>query len=504
MKLKKLIKDIPIKAIKGNPNITITGICSNSKLVSPGNLFIARKGIAEEGSKYIPEAIASGAIAVLTDFFDPLLDKSITQIIHENVASIEACVAANYYEFASEQLFMVGITGTNGKTTTSFLVKHLLDNLFVSCGLIGTIKYIIGEQEYEATRTTPDAVSNQKMLREMVSKNCTSAVMEVTSHALDQHRVDVINFDTAVFTNLSHDHLDYHVTMDHYLKSKSKLFTSLEKLKIKSCHPFPKMAIINQDSLGYKEITQGSSAEILTYGIESDADIKALNIILKDTGTSFDISYKNEIVPFSWSLCGKFNVLNCLAAIGVGLSCHKPLKSIAKILEQANPVPGRLEKLANPLDLKLYIDFAHTDDALMNVLKCLQEFKKGRLITIFGCGGGRDITKRPKMAKVAQDYSDSVIVTSDNPRNEYPREIVNQIITGFSNKECYTIELDRRKAIELAINMASTEDCILIAGKGHEPYQIFAHKIIEFDDKKVALEICQEKVKTFKNLNEAL
>ncbi|MEI8364923.1 MAG: UDP-N-acetylmuramoyl-L-alanyl-D-glutamate--2,6-diaminopimelate ligase [Parachlamydiaceae bacterium] len=496
MKLKQLIKDIPFKQIKGAKDLVITGICSNSKLVSPGNLFIARRGRADDGMTYIPEAVAAGAIAVFTDIFDPLIDKSVTQIIHPDVAALEGVIAANYYQFASNEMFMVGITGTNGKTTTSFLVKHLLDNLVGLCGLIGTIKYVIGEHHYDAVRTTPDAVSNQKMLREMVLQHCQSAVMEVTSHALDQHRVDCINFDTAVFTNLTLDHLDYHMTMEHYSQSKNRLFRSLDPSKKKKIHPYPKVAVVNIDNAWYKKMIEGCRAEIITYGMSPEADLKAENVLLTPAGASFVINFRGHQVPFTWALSGRFNVYNCLAAVAVGLSRRLPLEAIAKVLETAPAIPGRLQAIPNPLGLKIYIDFAHSDDALLNVLECLQEFKTGRLITVFGCGGNRDTGKRPKMARVCEKHSDISIVTSDNPRNESPMEIIRQIITGFSNDKCYIIELDRRKAIEKAIDLATPEDIILIAGKGHEPYQIFAHQTIEFDDKKVALQICQERSQT--------
>lgn len=493
MKLKKLLKEIPHTQIKGSKDLDITGICANSKLVAPGNLFIARKGLSDDGMLYIPEAVAAGAVAVLTDIFDPLLNKSVTQILHPNVASLEGVVAAHYYQFAGNEMFMVGITGTNGKTTTSFLVKHLLDHFTGPCGLIGTIEYIIGQHRYQATRTTPDAVSTHKMLREMAHQGCQSAVMEVTSHALDQHRVDCIDFDTAVFTNLTLDHLDYHQTMDDYLLAKNKLFRSLNPNNKKKAHPYPKMAIINADSPWHKKICEGCPATILTYAIEADADLKAENIKLSPSGTTMTLNFKGQKVDLAWPLVGRFNTYNCLAAVGVGLSRNIPLEKIVPVLEKAPSIPGRLQVVPNPLGLKIYVDFAHSDDALLNVLKCLQEFKTGRIITVFGCGGNRDTTKRPKMAKVCQDHADITIVTSDNPRNEDPAEIIHQIIKGFSMRERYLVEQDRYTAIEKAIDLATPDDIILIAGKGHEPYQIFAHKTIEFDDRKVALEICQKK-----------
>lgn len=493
MKLKKLIEDLPIKQIKGSKELKITGICSNSKVVAPGNLFVARKGRSEDGLFYIPEAIAAGAVAVLTDIYDPLLDKQVTQLIHPNVAIMEAAIAAHFYQFAANEMFMVAITGTNGKTTTSFLVKHLLDGILGRSGLIGTIKYITGKQEYSAVRTTPDAVSNQKMLREMVNQGCKSCVMEATSHALDQHRLDTIDYDAAVFTNFTGDHLDYHLTMDNYCRAKNKLFRSLDKKKRKSIHPYPKMAIVNADSPWAGKMIEGCEAEILTYALDGPADIRAEDIHLSPSGTTFKINFRGHKIPFSWNLSGRFNVYNCLAAIGVGLSRKAPLEQIAEILSSAPFVPGRLQMIPNPLGLKIYVDFAHSDDALANVLECLREFKKERIITVFGCGGNRDVTKRPKMARVAEEYSDVVIVTSDNPRGENPAEIVNQILYGFTDPNCYMIELDRKKAIEKAIEIATPEDIILIAGKGHETHQIIGNRVLEFEDGKIALELCLQK-----------
>lgn len=493
MKLKNLFKNIAIRQIKGSPLLEVTGICSDSKRVAPGNLFIARKGIAHNGAKYIPEAIASGATAVLTDLYDPLINKNITQIIHPNIASIEGLVAANYYRCASDELFMVGITGTNGKTTSSFLIKHLLDHLDGHCGLIGTIEYIIGHHRFQAERTTPDVVSTHKMLRDMRDQNCNIAIMEVTSHALEQRRVDQIAFDTAVFTNLSLDHLDYHVSMENYAKAKNKLFRSLDPSKTKKVHPHPKLAIVNADSIWHPQIIEGCRSQILTYGLHSPSDLTAEDVCLLPTGTSMTLCYRGSRVPLQWSLTGRFNVYNCLAAAAVGLSRGHSLQRIAEILSLAPFVRGRLETVPNPLELKIYVDFAHSDDALNNVLECLHEFKTGRIITVFGCGGNRDVTKRPKMAQVAEKWSDIVIVTSDNPRNEDPMAIVRDIVVGFTKSDFPIIELDRYTAIKKAIDLAAQEDIILIAGKGHEVYQIFAHHTIEFDDRKVALSHSQAK-----------
>lgn len=491
MKLKKLLKEIPIKSVKGSKDLEITGICINSKLVAPGNLFIAKKGKSDDGTQYIPEAISSGAVAILTDMYDPSL--KITQLIHPNVTEMEGLLAANYYQFPSDSLFMVGITGTNGKTTTSFLVKHLLDYLNGPCGLIGTIEYIIGSQRYRATRTTPDVSANQKMLREMVNHHCRSAVMEVTSHALDQQRISHIEYDAAIFTNLTVDHLDYHKTIENYCTAKNKLFSSLSSTDIKKKKPFPKTAIVNMDSPWTHKMLEGCKANVLTYGIEQNADLKATQIQMNGHGTEFYLTYQGKSLLCRSPLVGRYNVYNVLAAIAIPLIRNCPLEEITPLISSFTSVSGRLESIQNALGLKIYVDFAHSDDALTNVLECLQEIKNdGRIITVFGCGGDRDKTKRPRMAQAVENFSDVSIVTSDNPRSEDPNEILKDIIKGFKKKESYIIEPDRYTAIERAIKMATPKDVVLLAGKGHETYQIFAHKIIEFDDRKIASQICKQ------------
>jgi UDP-N-acetylmuramoyl-L-alanyl-D-glutamate--2,6-diaminopimelate ligase len=491
MKIKKLFKDIIVKAIKGSKDIEITGLCSNSKLVAPGNLFIAKKGRTTDGNKFITDAVSAGAVAVLTDIYDPSL-KNIVQIIHPDVVAIEGAIAAQYYESPSDHLFIVGITGTNGKTTTAFLIKHLFDKLKEPCGLMGTIEYIVGEHHYQATHTTPDVITNQKMLREMVNHGCTTAVMEVTSHALDQRRVSNVEYDVAVFTNLTVDHLDYHLTMEDYCKAKNKLFRSLDNKKSRKLKPFHKTAVINGDSPWKQQMIEECPACVFTYGIENACDLQATNIQLSGKGTTFDLTFKEEITLVTVPLVGRFNVYNFLAALSVGLVKGEPLIKLLEIFKSFKPVPGRLEPVQNSLGLKIFVDFAHTDDALINVLECLKEFKKGRIITVFGCGGDRDRTKRPKMAVAAEDNSDICIVTSDNPRSEDPQAIIQEVVKGFKKPSQHILEPDRRKAIEKAVEMANDDDIILIAGKGHEKFQIFAHKTIEFDDRKVAQESCSK------------
>jgi UDP-N-acetylmuramoyl-L-alanyl-D-glutamate--2,6-diaminopimelate ligase len=493
MKLKKLLKDIAVKEIKGSAEIEIAGICSNSKLVFPGSLFIARKGKSDDGEKYIPEALSAGAVAIVTDMGNPSL-KNVTQIIHHDVALIEGLIAANYYQFPSDELLMVGITGTNGKTTTSFLVKYLLDSLKKQSGLIGTIEYIIGDHRYPATRTTPDVINNHKMLREMVLNGCKAAIMEVSSHALDQSRVQNIDFDIAIFTNLTLDHLDYHETMENYAEAKAKLFSSLNSSKQKKKLNLPaKVAIVNSDSPWFKSIIKGCKEKVLTYGIENQSDIQASNIKLTAFGTTFDLTYEGRRVSCKSPLIGRFNVYNYMAAVAVGLSLKEPLSKIAEIMAGLFLVPGRLEPVENCLGFKIYVDFAHSDDALENVLKCLLELKEKKIITVFGCGGDRDKSKRSKMAEISEKFSDYTIVTSDNPRGENPSDIINDIVKGFKTKSSFEIIIDRHDAIAKAIDIAKVGDIILIAGKGHETYQITGAKTMEFDDRKVAFEIAHNK-----------
>lgn len=477
MNLKKLINGLPILFPKGGKDVEITGLCSHSKLVAPGNLFISKKGTADEGGRYIQEAVASGAAAILTDFPDPFL--KVTQLTSSHVAAMEGALAAKFYGFPSRSLYTVGVTGTNGKTTTTYLIKHLFESLGLSCGLIGTIEYVIGGHHFEAERTTPDAITNQKLFKEMVKQGCRVAVMEVSSHGLEQRRVDHIEFDAAVFTNLSQDHLDYHHTMEAYADAKAKLFSQLHAGKI---------AILNYDSPWSFQIAQACPAPLFTYGFSAEADLFGHQIQLTSGHTAFEVAYLGESVPFAWDLIGRFNVSNCLAALSVCLAKGIPLRELPPFVRTFSTAPGRLEKVDNLANLAIYVDYAHKPDALEKVLHSLRETTKGNIIAVFGCGGNRDRGKRPLMGEIASRLADWAIVTSDNPRNEDPAAICAEIIAGIRSSN-WSLEIDRRAAIEKAIRMAKPKDLILIAGKGHETYQIFSHQSIPFDDRKVAQEI---------------
>lgn len=481
MKLKKLFKGISVTAIKGMKDIEITGISSHSKYVVPGNLFIVRKGSKFDGSNFIAEAMEGGAVALLTDMYNPF-HKDIVQVIHPNPKAIEGIIASKFYKNPSQQLFMVGITGTNGKTTCAYLIQHMFNSLNFSCGLMGTIETVIGSHRKNSINTTSDVITNHKLLRDMIHHKCQASVMEVTSHGLDQGRVENIEFDVAVFTNLTPDHLDYHESIDSYFEAKSKLFSALKMKKS------PKTAVINADSSWGQKIKLRKGVKVLTYGLSETADVQAKDICLEESGIQFTIYYKGESASVNSRLIGRFNVSNLLAAASVGIIRGYPLKLIASVLSLFTAVPGRLERVENSKGYSIFVDYAHTEDALKNVLAFLQEFKKGRLVTVFGCGGDRDQSKRPKMGQAVQQLSDIAIVTSDNPRTENPQAIIQDILNGMQLNESVIVELDRKKAIEKAVSLMERDDLLLIAGKGHEKLQIFAHQTIPFDDVTVAQE----------------
>ncbi len=472
MQLKKLIDGLDIKVVKGSKAIDISGISSNSKEVGPGFLYIAKRGKTHDGNRYVSDAILAGASAILSDLYNPFLE-SVTQLIASDTTALEPLLAKRFYDNPHEKLFLIGITGTSGKTTTSYLIKHLLDD----CGLIGTIESIIGEHRIKSELTTPDCITCYKLLKEMSFAKLSSAVMEVTSHALSQNRVEGLQFDIALFTNLTPEHLDYHENMDAYTKEKAKLFSKLKENGV---------AIMNRDDPS--SVFMKTDRKILTYGIENDADFKAKDITMDLLGSKFTLEYEGKEEIFQIPLIGKFNIYNALAAIAVALVKGIDISEIKSRMGTFNSVPGRLEPVCCNKEAHIFVDFSHKADALKNVLETLFELKKGKMITVFGCGGNRDREKRPKMAKIAEDYSDIVIVTSDNPRNEDPEEIIREIQKGFT-KKTYLIEVDRKKAIEKGISLLEKGDILLIAGKGHETNQIFAERSIFFDDVKVAEEL---------------
>ncbi|MBT3394164.1 MAG: UDP-N-acetylmuramoyl-L-alanyl-D-glutamate--2,6-diaminopimelate ligase [Waddliaceae bacterium] len=491
MKLRKLLKDIDVEEIKGSKEIEITGLCSNSKFAAPGNLFIAKRGGSYDGNIYIPEALDAGASAILTDIYNPFY-KNTVQLIHPDVPDVEASLAANYYGSPDKKLLMVGVTGTNGKTTCSFMIKHLLDSVSKPCGLVGSLQYIIGSYHQEASHTTPDVITNYRLLNNMVSEGCHAAVMEVSSHALDQNRVQGIQFDAAIFTNLSQDHLDYHKTMKRYASSKALLFKGLSPRDKKALMPYHKTAIVNIDDPWNQYIIKSCKAPIITYAIDNDADVSASSIIYGRESTTFDVSYGGSTLPFTTSFPGKYNVYNILAVVAFGVTHGIPFETIPPLVSSIPAIAGRMQEVQNPLGIKVYVDSASTEDALHNVSSFLKSTAKNRLIIVFGCGGNRDKSKRPKMAQACEQHADICVVTTDNPRDENPETICRSITRAFSSGTNYVVEVDRREAIHYAIKIAEPGDTVLIAGKGHEKKQYFAHKTIPFDDVAIAEELCND------------
>jgi len=473
MKLKNLIQNVPGVVVKGSKEVTITGMTAHSRQVAPGHLFVAKRGRNTDGSRFIPDAVASGAAAILTDMYDPFLP-GVSQIIHPDVASLEHIFAARFFALKKENLFRIGITGTNGKTTTSYLVRHL----FEDCGLIGTVEWLIGDRCFPSLQTTPDVITNHRLLSEMQLAGCKAAVMEVSSHGLDQGRVAGIDFDVAIFTNITRDHLDYHKTWEGYVNAKALLFTSLGK---------DKTAVVNADDPSKEALLRCCRAHVLSYGLQEGAILQAKHVVLESTGTSFDIFYGGKNYSCRLPLIGKHNVYNALAALGAGLARGCPLEIMIERLLTFGGASGRLEKVENTRGIHVFVDYAHTEDALLHVLTSLRECTKNRIITVFGCGGDRDRGKRAAMGAASTTLSDMTFITSDNPRTEDPQKIIEDIVEGA--KGPFQIEGDRREAIAKAIAFAEPGDIVLIAGKGHETQQIYAHSVIAFDDRLVAKEL---------------
>lgn len=464
MRLDAIFQDFSDARLFGDGGVVIKGVSAHSKTVAPGFLFVSRKGNAFSGNQFIDEAIRAGAVAILTDMHNPFL--SIPQVVHPDPASLIPHLADRFYESPSEKQFVVGVTGTNGKTTTAYLIAHLL----APCGLISTIEYKVGGARLPAPLTTPDLLMTQKLLRESVRASEKASVMEVSSHGLKQGRVEGIHFSCAVFTNLSQDHLDYHGTMDAYFAEKMKLFTGLDTT-----------AVVNIDDPRGKEVIEKTPANVVTYGFSEKAAVRATEIAYTSAGSTFKTPFAVTI-----PLIGAHNVSNALAAIAVAKVYDLSEEVIAERLATFPGVPGRMQRISSNLDLSVFVDFAHTPDALQKALESLRPICQGKLYVVFGCGGDRDREKRPLMGAVARELADRVIVTSDNPRSEDPAKICEEIGGDM-------VIVDRKEAISYAISEAEEGDVVLIAGRGHETEQIIGSTHIPFSDYDVAKEICMQK-----------
>jgi len=462
----------------------VSGLYFDARRVQQGSVFVAIKGNQADGHQYISDAIKAGAIAVVVED-ESLVPKDYPGYVYPvpDTRQMLDLLAARFYDYPSQKLFCFGVTGTNGKTSITYLLEHILNAKNKSTGVIGTVNHRIGNKTWENQGTTPDPVTLQSRLHDFVKEGAVAAALEVTSHALDQRRADSVHFNTVIFTNLTHDHLDYHQNMKHYFESKQKLFTDLMWSSLKR----PLFAVINIDDEYGRKLKLAEPVLGWTYGQqESDFQFKILKMNFAET--EFELKTPLESLTVKVPLTGVHTIYNVVASLAAGLTSGVTLEQGIKALMDFQGIPGRLQKVVHPSDKTVFIDYAHTPDALENCLKSLLKVKtdaklSNQIITVFGCGGDRDKTKRPKMAEIAARLSDYVFLTSDNPRTEDPNTILADAETGFPQGfKNYTKEVDREIAIQQAINMARPGDVVLIAGKGHEDYQIIGTTKTYFSD----------------------
>ena len=498
MLLSELLTSTTPLALGGSVALEIQGLYYDSRQVKPGGLFFALKGVASDGHRFIDKALSAGAVAVVLED-ETCAPATATWVKVADARLAMTRMAAHFYGNPADSIPLVGITGTNGKTTTTYLVEAILAGGGMPAAVLGTISYRFRDRVIPAPNTTPESVDLQRILREVVDMGAASVVMEVSSHALEQRRVDGGRFDVGVFTNLTRDHLDYHHDMESYLASKQRLFSELltpDRVKPQ------RRAVINFDDGYGSQVAAITACPVIGYGLGAGVQVTARDYSFTVDGISGTLVTPAGEISFRSALLGRFNLYNILAAVGTGIALGIPLNAIRDGIERHTSVPGRLERVANKRGVALLVDYAHTGDALENVLRTLKELAEGRIITVFGCGGDRDRGKRPVMGEIAARYSDLAIVTSDNPRTEDPAAILAEVrggisplglreyapgdlVEGIGEKGFCTIE-NRREAIRLAVRLARPRDIVLLAGKGHEDYQIIGTEKHHFDDREEA------------------
>ena len=477
MLLTDLIAEISTKKILGSVDVDIKNICADSRKVTDGDLFVAVNGVAVDGHKYIDTAIEKGAKVIVCQNLPSEIKEGITYVQVEDSADCLGRLASAYYDYPSEKLIIIGVTGTNGKTTIATLLYELYKELGYKVGLLSTVCNYINGRPIPSTHTTPDALSLQKLLAEMAEERCYYVFMEVSSHAVDQKRIAGINFDGAIFTNITRDHLDYHKTFSNYIKAKQDFFTGL---------PIHAFALTNVDDKNGKIITQNTSANVYSYSLETYANFKGK--VLEESMDGMLLKVDNSELYVR--LIGHFNAYNMLAVYGVTKILRTPTEDVLVALSNLKPVNGRFECYRLKNGASAVIDYAHTPDALENVLNTVKQINKtGKTICVVGCGGNRDKGKRPMMAKIAVKMSDEVFFTSDNPRDEEVKDIINDMLAGLTEDEKMNVTCieDRKQAILKACNVAEKGDVVLIAGKGHETYQEIKGVKHHFDDKEIIL-----------------
>lgn len=481
--LQTILYEVNIHSIVGSTTIEVNGLQIDSRKVKPGDCFIAVKGTVSDGHDFIETAIVNGASVIVCEKLPQVINEKVHYTVVENSAKASGIMAHNFYGRVTEKIKLVGVTGTNGKTTIATLLFKLFSSLGYKCGLLSTVQNQISNTILSATHTTPDAINLNRLLKEMYDHSCTHVFMEVSSHAIHQHRVDGLLFAGGIFSNITHDHLDYHKTFDEYIRVKKSFFDSL---------PSASFALSNADDKRGSIMLQNTKAKKYLYSLKAMADFRGR--LIEDSLLGLELLINDVEVHFR--LIGTFNAYNLLAVYGAAVCMGEDREKVLQILSNTTGAEGRFDYLVSLKDkIVSIVDYAHTPDALLNVLATIKNLRHGeqKIITVIGCGGNRDKTKRPEMAEVACEYSDKIILTSDNPRNEDPEEIIREMEKGVpvtARKKCISIT-DRKEAIKTAVMLAAEEDIILVAGKGHEKYQEINGVKNHFDDKEVLAEMFQ-------------
>jgi len=481
MRLSDLLNEAGLPARCHGGDADLTALTCDTRQIAPGACFVAIRGANDDGHAYIPAAVGAGAAAVVCEDPAAVPEGTPVAVVDDTRAAV-GLLAQAMHGWPGRKLRVVGVTGTNGKTTVTWLLRHILSAAGHRPAMLGTIRYETGRRDVAAGTTTPDPISLAAMMAEMVDSGRTHLVMEVSSHALDQQRIAGVDLDVGVLTNVTSDHMDYHLTDAAYRRAKRRLFEALGASAT---------AVINRDDPVADDFMAATQAPTVTYGLSEAADLWARIVTIDIHGTHMTLCGRGGETPFATPLIGRHNVYNALAAAAAAQALGVTMPVIASSLAEATAVPGRLQRVPSERPFEVFVDYAHTDDALSNVLSALRPVTQGRLIVVFGCGGDRDRTKRPRMGCVAETLADRLVITSDNPRSEPPEDIIEQIVGGLSDDGLArsTILPDRREAIAAAIAQAEGGDVVLIAGKGHETYQILGPRRVDFDDAAVAEEV---------------
>lgn len=475
MLLKDLIEKVEILKIENDIDTEISGICYDSRKVEKGDLFVCVKGYQSDGHKYAKNAVENGAVAILCE---DEIEADVPKIYVKDARKALSLVSAKFFDYPHKKMKIIGVTGTNGKTTSTYLIKGILDACGYKVGIIGTNQNMIGDRVLETERTTPESYELHKLFKEMADEKVNFVVMEVSSHSLYLDRVYGIEFEVGAISNVTQDHLDFHKTMDEYAKAKSLLFKN------------SKTSILNKEDSYFDMMSKSATGKIVTYGTRDDCDIRAVDVFANRSGISFGVSADGELSRISLGIPGTFTVYNALLSIGVALSLGIPMAFIKMALKNQKGVKGRLEVVDTDRDYTVMIDYAHTPDGLLNVLNSLNQIKESRVITVFGCGGDRDNKKRSLMGEISTTHSDYTVITSDNPRTESPAKIIDEIVSGVKGDN-YTVIENRKEAIGYALKIARENDIVLLAGKGHETYQILKEGKIHFDEREIVKEILE-------------